>query len=113
MHRFKENYRELMKAVRRVNPRCAILLSGIGDSVRRGSPNAHTEEAMQAFRELARECAGVYWDFFGIMGGEGSIARWQEAGLAKTDRVHLTPAGYRLVADLMFDAIMEEYRRHD
>ena len=108
---FKENYRRLIKAVRRVNPRCAILFSGINDSWRRRDVNNHTEAAEEAFRELAKECAGVFWDWYRVMGGYDSISRWVDAGLAQPDNVHFTPAGYRLVGDLLFDAMLENYRR--
>ena len=111
VHRFKEHYRELIKAVRRVNPYCAILFSGINDSWRRRDVNSHTEAAEKAFRELAKECAGVFWDWYKVMGGYGSMARWQEAGLAQADKVHFTPAGYKLVADLLFDAIIDSYHK--
>ena len=73
--------------------------------------NSHTEAAEEAFRELAKECAGVFWDWYNVMGGYGSISRWEAAGLAQPDKVHLTPAGYRLVGDLLFDAMLENYRR--
>ena len=106
---FKERYRELIQAVRRVNPYCAILFSGINDSWRRQKVNEHTEAAEEAFRELAKECAGVFWDWYHVMGGYGSMARWEAAGLAQPDKVHFTPAGYRLVGDLLFDAMMEGY----
>ena len=109
--RFKEHYRKLIRSVRRVNPYCAILFSGINDSWRRKDVNSHTEEAEKAFRELAKECAGVFWDWYKVMGGYGSIARWQEAGLAQPDKIHMTPAGYKLVADLMFDAILDSYSK--
>lgn len=109
VERFKENYRQLVRAVRRVNPYCAIFFSGINDSWRRRDINPHTQAAQDAFRELAHECAGVFWDWYTIMGGHGSMALWQEAGLAQADKVHFTAAGYRLVGDLLFDAIMEDY----
>lgn len=110
VRRFKENYRELLRAVRRVNPYCAILFSGINDSWRRKGVNEHTEEAEKAFRELARECTGVFWDWYGVMGGYGSMGRWLDAGLAQPDKVHFTPAGYKLIGDLLFDAILESYQ---
>ena len=109
VRRFKGNYRELVHRVRRVNPRCAILFSGINDSYRRGSVNTHTEEAEKAFRDLADEFDAVFWDWYGVMGGYGSMARWQEAGLSQGDKIHFTPAGYKLVGDLLFEAIMERY----
>ena len=39
------------------------------------------------------------------------MARWEAAGLAQADKVHFTPAGYKLLADLLFDAIMESYEK--
>ena len=110
VRRFKDHYRELIKAVRRVNPYCAILMTGINDSWRRRDVNQHTEEAEEAFRELARECTGVFWDWYRIMGGYGSMARWEAAGLAQADQVHFTASGYKLIADLLFDAILETYQ---
>lgn len=112
VRRFKANYRELIRRVRRVNPRCAILFSGINDSWRRREKNPHTEDAEAAFRDLAREFHSVFWDWFAVMGGAGSMAQWESAGLSQADKIHFTPNGYRLVGDLLFEAIMETcYRR--
>lgn len=108
--RFKANYRALIHEIRKVNPRCAFLFTGINDSYRRGRGiNAHTEETEKAFRALAAEYKAVFWDWYEVMGGYGSMEKWQEAGLAQGDKVHFTPAGYRLVGDLLFDAIMNDY----
>ena len=97
--------------LRRVMPDLVIFSIGINDSWRRRDVNSHTEAAEKAFRELAKECAGVFWDWYKVMGGYGSMARWQEAGLAQADKVHFTPAGYKLVADLLFDAIIDSYHK--
>ena len=111
LRRFKANYRELVKRVRRVNPRCAILFTGINDSWRRRSVNGHTQAVQAASRELAKEFDAVFWDWYEVMGGHGSMASWQEAGLAQGDKIHFTPAGYKVIGDLLFDAIMDEYYR--
>ncbi len=108
-HRFKAHYRTLIKQVRRVNPRCAILFTGINDSWRKRNPNPLTPEVEEAFRELAKEYKAVFWDWYEVMGGMGSMATWQEAGLSQGDKVHCTPTGYRLVGDLLFDAILDDY----
>ena len=107
--RFKGNYRELIKRVRRVNPRCAILFTGINDSWRHRAVNPHTAAAEKAFQELAQEFDAAFWDWYGVMGGAGSMARWEEAGLAQADKIHFTPTGYKLVGDLLFDALMDAY----
>ena len=112
VQRFKEHYRQLIKTVRQVNPRCAILFTGINDSWYRGRKvNEHTDTAEKAFRELAKECKGVFWDWYEVMGGYGSMASWQEAGLAQGDKVHFTATGYRLLGDLLFEAIYDSYQQ--
>ena len=46
------------------------------------------------------------------MGGLNSIAIWEEKGLAKSDKIHFTNAGYRLNATLLFWALWEDYETH-
>jgi len=109
--RFMANYRRLMDEVRRVNPRCAFLFTGINDSYYRGRyVNPHTATVEECFKELAREYKGVFWDMYAVMGGAGSIAQWQEAGLAQPDKVHFSPSGYKVIGDLLFDAILASWR---
>ena len=108
--RFKANYRALIHEIRKVNPHCAFLFTGINDSWRRGrGENEHTAEAEKAFRDLAAEYKAVFWDWYEVMGGYGSMAKWQDAGLAQADKVHFTPQGYKEVADLLFEAILSDY----
>lgn len=109
--RFKENYRALIKEIRMVNPHCALLFTGINDSWRRRGRgvNEHTEKAEKCFRALAQEYRGVFWDWYEVMGGYGSIEKWQDAGLAQQDKVHFTPLGYRVLGDLLFEAIIADY----
>lgn len=109
--RFKAHYRRLMDMARRVNPHCAFLFTGINDSWTRRGVNPHTAAAEQAFRDLAKEYKAVFWDMYAVMGGAGSMAQWQEAGLAQPDKVHFSPTGYKVLGDLLFDAILESWRR--
>lgn len=107
---FKANYRAIIQEIKKVNPRCAFLFTGINDSWRRGrGVNEHTAQAERAFRDLAAEYKAVFWDWYEVMGGYGSMASWETAGLAQADKVHFTPQGYREVADMLFDAILEDY----
>ena len=43
------------------------------------------------------------------LGGRKAIARWYEAGLANSDRIHLTHEGYRLQGELLCDALIRAY----
>lgn len=111
VRRFKANYKALIEEIRRVNPRCAILFTGINDSWRRRGRgvNEHTAQAEKAFRELAADYHAVFWDWYEVMGGYDSMSLWVEAGLAQADKVHFTPAGYKKLGDLLFEAIMADY----
>lgn len=110
--RFKENYGRLVKSILEANPDCAILFTSVNDSHRRGRVNRHGESVQEAVKELATQFGGGVWDMFGIMGGYGSMQRWEYHGLARADKVHFTPEGYDLLGDLLFNALMDSYRTH-
>jgi len=58
---------------------------------------------------LAEKHNGAVYDFFGIMGGLGSIKKWQNESLAAQDKIHLSKKGYELQADMMSIAIREAF----
>lgn len=74
--------------------------------------NTNGQLAEQAFLRLGKECDAGVWNLFDIMGGLGSMRKWEEAGLAKRDKIHFTEAGYELVGDLLFNALMDKYVEH-
>ena len=45
------------------------------------------------------------------MGGLKSMEKWQAAGLAQRDKVHLTRAGYLLLGDMLYEALEKELYR--
>lgn len=109
--RFIRNYSNLVKAVKRVNPHCAILFTSNSDSYSHHLPNRQGVDSELAFARLATMYDAAFWDLFDIMGGLGSIASWESAGLAKADKIHFTPAGYDILGDLLFNALMESLRQ--
>ena len=114
---FKRNYRQLISIIQRVNPDCALLFLTNNDSFKRikkgkyeVNPNGKVVE--QAFMELAKQYNAAVWDQFDIMGGLRSMQNWEKAELAKQDKVHFTPAGYRIMGDLLYNAMIESYLNH-
>ena len=111
---FVNRYASLVAQVRSVNPDCAMLFVTNNDNWRRVrrrvyAPNKNTPVVREAFFRIAGECGGAVWDFFDIMGGMESMKDWQEAGLAKRDKIHFTEEGYSLIGDLLYNAIMAKY----
>ena len=114
---FMQNYKELISVVQRVNPDCALLFVTNNDSFKKiknnkyeVNPNGLVVE--KAFMEMGKEYNAAVWDQFDIMGGLKSMQEWEKAGLAKKDKVHFTNAGYRLLGDLLYNALITRYMEH-
>ena len=115
---FKQNYAELIKVIRRVNPDCAMLFVTNNDSYKRIKKkniyqvNPNGLVAQEAFMEMGKKYNAAVWDQFNIMGGLKSMEEWEKADLAKKDKVHFTNEGYRLLGDLLYNALMDRYIEH-
>lgn len=114
---FKRNYSQLISIMQRVNPDCALLFLTNNDSFKRikknkyeVNPNGKIVE--QAFMELGQQYNAAVWNQFDIMGGLRSMQDWEKAGLAQKDKVHFTRAGYQLMGDLLYNALIESYLNH-
>ena len=117
---FKRNYNELIKVIKRVNPDCALLFITNNDSYKREKVKKKTRYEVnlngmiveEAFMELGKKYNAAVWNQFDIMGGLESMQDWEEAGLAKKDKVHFTSEGYRLLGDLLYNALITRYIEH-
>lgn len=112
---FKNNYLALCDSIRKVNPKCAFIFVTNNDSYRkvrrRYTVNTNGPLAREVFYRLAALTGGAVWDQFEIMGGLKSMEKWQKAGLAQKDKVHFTRAGYRLMGDMLYEALYNEITR--
>lgn len=109
---FKASYRTLMKELRKANPNVCFLFITNNDcwlrvGRQRRTYNRNTQKVEQAMMELARECDGAVWNQFRIMGGFGSSNRWVNARLMNRDHIHFLRPGYELLADLLYNAIID------
>jgi lysophospholipase L1-like esterase len=113
---FELNYQKIIEKIHRASPNAAIIFITNNDSYRRVRRRYYVNYNATAVREKMFSLATKYnlgvWDFFSIMGGLGSMATWQKNDLSKSDRVHFTTAGYKLMGDLMFNAILKSYENH-
>ena len=117
---FKRNYDELIRIIKRVNPDCALLFVTNNDSyksvkVKRRThyevnPNGVVVE--QAFMELGKKHNAAVWDQFDVMGGLYSMRDWENAELAQRDKIHFTNDGYKLIGDLLYNALISRYMEH-
>jgi len=110
--KYKEQYRQLLEKIYNINPNCAVIFLTNNDCALRlrrknKGANKNTPRVEQALMELALEQDAAVWDQYMIMGGMGSSVDWVKAGLMRQDRVHFTAAGYNVLGDLLFDALMK------
>ena len=110
---FQNNYKELIRRIRKISPDCAILFTTNNDSFRKVGKRYYNNEngqlAQQAFYSLSTYYDAGVWDLFSFMGGLNSMKKWEDKGLAQRDKVHFTPQGYTLIGDLIYNAFVSEY----
>ncbi len=106
---------QVVQRLRAAAPVASILLVGPPDCERRVRgrrvPFPNLDEVIEIQRQVALENGCAFWDWRSRMGGPGSVRQWVQAGLAQGDYTHMTGAGYRLVADMLFTELMSQYDR--
>lgn len=121
-HRVKsyDYYERLMtrqlKYLKAVMPHTPILVIGLSDmSQRKGNyyetyPNL--ELVKQAQYNAAKNTQCAFWDMYKAMGGHNSMPSWvfAEPPLASTDFIHFNRKGGHIIAQMIYNALMEEYR---
>ena len=111
--KFLDNYSKLIEKIQEISPNCAFIFITNNDSYRRSkgqySVNTNGQIVEEVFFELAKKYNGAVWDQFAIMGGLKSMKQWENAGLARKDKIHFTPNGYILLGDLFYNALIQSY----
>ena len=116
-HLSAESYRDLLIDVisrfRQAAPAASILLIGPPDRFIRSKgkwvPYDAVDRIVKGGRDAAIASGCAFFDLRGRLGGKGMMHQWAVANLAQADHVHFTAAGYRLIAEAMFNDFMEQY----
>ncbi|MCL2027580.1 MAG: GDSL-type esterase/lipase family protein [Bacteroidales bacterium] len=107
---FESDYNILIRRIRSILPNVPILLTIPGDAKKRKTqPIKEFQQMVDIIYNVAKNNDCAVWDFFEIMGGKGSINDWHKANLTAEDKLHFIKKGYELQADLLFDALIQNY----
>ena len=107
---FKNNLTLLINKIRNVLPDVFILITCPTDSYyRRKYPNKNIPIVVENIIKVATENNCAVWNLYEIMGGSSSIKKWLNSGLAASDKIHFTKAGYNIQGDLLFNAFLQAY----
>jgi lysophospholipase L1-like esterase len=115
LEEYRASFTTLLRQFHEAAPRASILVISPSDRAARKVSRWKTIGPMSALveaqRQAAFEAGAAFYDLFNAMGGPGSIERWatQAERLAQPDRVHLTTAGYKLVADRLYQQMMRGF----
>lgn len=71
----------------------------------------HLEKMVDAIRSAALDSGAIFWDMYGAMGGNGSMARWVHSSppLAGSDYVHFTTKGSQRIGEIFCESLMLYY----
>ena len=64
---------------------------------------------VEALKREALANGAAFWNIYEVMGGDGSIIRWTNLGLAGADYVHFSPAGATKIGNYLVDAFATLY----
>lgn len=97
--------KNVISNIRKTSPLISIVLCTTQDLYYKQKNLNVTSNYTELIKKIAKETEVAFWDWFSISGGKGSLKLWQNQGLAKSDLIHLTNAGYRIKGKLLFEAI--------
>lgn len=112
---YEDAFYRLFKKFKKAAPNAAILVIGNGDMgfVKEGEEKSYPfVRCLSNVQKNAATRAGCsFWSLLDAMGGENAILTWNRKGLCALDG-HLSPKGQKIIANLIFKAIMREYNNY-
>jgi len=104
--------------LKQIFPNTPVLVIGVSDmSQRKGNyyesyPNIEKIGAAQ--RNAAKNTNSAYWNLYAAMGGKNSMPSWvfAEPSLAGKDFTHFNRKGGHIVAQMLYNALMQDYLRY-
>ena len=113
---FETDFRRVAQLVRGARPEASCLVMAPLDQGHRSDRGAvRTMPQLPIIVDAARRAASAegcaFFDTYGAMGGEGSMRRWlrSDPRLAFGDLRHATPAGYQVIGNMFYKAVLKGF----
>lgn len=100
-------------------PQTSLLLISTADKGFRSNGDWHTEKSVRPLIDaqytMATSTGIDFFNLYNAMGGEDAIVQWVNADtvLANKDYTHANRRGAKKIAELIFNAIMKEYKQYE
>ena len=106
----RSTLRQQVRYLRACAPEASILFIGPSDMSTRIDGEMVTYPLVpymdRLLKKMAQEEQIAYWSMYDAMGGNGSMVKWVEIGLAGSDYVHFTRAGANKVGKILYEWLM-------
>lgn len=111
-----ENYfRRELQVVKKMLPDVPVLVVGPSDMSIKDKGKYVTHPNLEGIRDAVMNAAldsgCAFWDMYEAMGGRNSMPSWvfAEPSLAVSDFVHFNTRGARIIGEMLYNSIMNEY----
>jgi lysophospholipase L1-like esterase len=116
---YEKTFYANLKKFKDQNPDISILVIGVSDMSKKDGNNyvsyPNIERIRDAQKRAAFRAGCAYWDLYEAMGGKNSMSSWVDAkpdALAEKDYTHFNARGARIIGEMIFNALMNEYYNH-
>ncbi len=112
---YRTSIEKQINRLKEVAPDAAILFIGPSDMATniqgKMQTYKHLPMMVDSLKAAANNAGAAFWDMFGAMGGEGSMAKWVKSSppLAGSDYVHFTPKGAEEMGGILYESLMLYY----
>lgn len=113
---YESRLREVVARVKNAAPRASCLLIGPSDRPMKMGPREYqdrprTGQLISVQHRVALDTGCGFFDLVAFQGGPLSMVEWAAADPAygSRDHIHFTRRGYRRLADVLYDALLEGY----
>ena len=91
---------------RKINPDITIILTSTQDLVYKKKSITAAIMFRNILDSIAKNKKCMFWNWYDLSGGKGTISKWYSLGYAQKDNIHLTMIGYKLKGKLLFESFI-------
>lgn len=104
--KLSEQIEKSIERFRAINPDILIVLTSTQDLFYKKKFITAGISFRNLIDSLAKKNDCLFWNWYDLSGGFGTIKTWNELGYAKKDGIHLTHEGYKIKGKLLFNSLM-------
>lgn len=116
---YQKMFSKQLKLLKKADPNLSILVVSLSDMAYKQEGVLTTRPSVEKVRDAQRNAAFengcAFWDLYEAMGGYNSMVSWVEAkpSLAKSDYTHFNRKGAELVGEMLYNALIIAYAKHN